>query len=284
MVNHLRTLLLNENGSNRPSYNYPLEEYVAADFVTSSMPFECQKVWNILLGISPDRAYKNWRLYQIAQFAQVSDLKKHWYKFDERITYFDRPASDESDPFGRVSIIKVSTGATIDLINSANGITVDPAQIQTDSESVGLLLSGILISDESKGRCKNTWRITLTSSTNVQITNLTTNVSDYHTLSFSNNLSAPVPLPGTGLFIQFRPVASDTWSIETTAKPSTDIGVVLANLKSIGDLDIDYVLSGAYPEYSIFSDYWHKNDNLAEKISAIALGLAYKLEEKRARR
>jgi hypothetical protein len=284
MVNHLRTLLLNENGSNRPGYSYPLEEYVASDFVVSKMPFECQKIWNILFGMSPDRAYRNWRLYQIAQFAEASDLKKYWYKFDNRITYLDRQAYDESKVFGKVNVTKASTGAVIDFVDSANGIVVDPVQLQTDSESVGMFLSGKLISDESKGRCKNTWKIDLTSSTSLQVTNLTTNVSDYYTLSFSNNLSSSVPLPGTGLTVQFRPVTSETWSLDTTAKPSTDVGTVLANLKSIGDLEIGYIFSGDYPEYATFSEYWHKNENLAERISAVALGLAYKLEEKRAKK
>ena len=282
MINHLRTLLLNEKGSNNPGSLYPLEEYTDPAFTPVVMPYGCMKIWNIIFGTLPDRAYKNWRLYQIGQLSESSDLLKYWYKFDSRITCVGRKSSDESSSFNRVTVGNLLNGKSVEFTNSDNGVTVDPSQLPKDSEDVGILLSGTMASNESLGQCKSVWKIELTSSVDLQITDLTRTVTYYDTLSYNGGLSQLVTLPNTGLSIRLRTAVENSWHVDITTKPRTDIGIALANLKNTANLDIEYVLTGAYPEYVIFSDYWHKNSNAAEQLSALCLGLAYKIEEKRA--
>ena len=281
MINHLRTLLLNSKDKNSTGALYPLEEYSPTDFVPTPMSSECQRVWNILFGASSDRVYRNCILYQIVQAVEVSDLKKYWYKFDSRVTHFDRIAVDESRAFGRVSILEINNGNSADYINSYNGVVLDPSKPGVDPENVGVLLFGVLTSDEKTGRCFSSWKIDITAETELQITDLTTNLSYYHSLTYEGGLSQNIPMLGTGLSIRLRYCLEGNWQIDAIAKPDVNIGLILANIQSSASSDVDQILAGAYPEYKILYSYWHNNLNTAERLAAVVTGLAYKLQEKR---
>lgn len=281
MINHIRTLLFNEKGSNSPGKACPLEEYTPSDFIPSKMSTPCQRAWNTIFGANPDRAYKNWRLYQISQLSEATDLGKLWYRLDNRITHFGRQSIDESGAFDRVKLTKASNGNYVECVESYNGIALDSSRSPRDYEAVSFILSGYLICNESVGSSQSAWLVNVTDSTDLQVTNLTSGVSDYYTLEYYSNLSQIIPMPGTGLSFRLRNVINDSWHIDVIAKPKIDVGVVLANARNISGTDIDYILTGNRPEYVELSDYWHKSSSCAEQLSAIALGLAYKLEEKR---
>jgi len=281
VINHLRTLLLNSKDKNSTGALYPLEEYSPPDFAAAPLSSECQRVWNIIFGVSSDRVYRNYILYQIVQIVEISDFKKYWYKFDNRVTHFDRIAVDESRAFGRVSILQINSANSVDYINSYNGVVLDPTKPGIDPESVGVLLFGVLVSDEKTRRCFSSWKVDITAETELQITDLTNNLSYYHSLTYESGLSQTIPMLGTGLSIRLRYCLEGSWQIDAIAKPEVNIGLILANIQSSASSDVDQILTGSYPESKILYNYWHNNLNTAEKLAAVVTGLAYKLQEKR---
>jgi hypothetical protein len=102
-----------------------------------------------------------------------------------------------------------------------------------------------------------------------------------YSLSYTNALSQPVALFGTGISVSFRPTSSEYWSFDLVAKPAQDIGTVLANLDTLADAELTDLFSGEFPEYTVFSDYWHKSLDSAERLTALVLSVAYKLQEAR---
>lgn len=286
MVNHIRTLLLNEDGSGKPGNAFPLEEYVPSDFKASDFTFDCLKIWRTLFGFSPDRAYKNWRLYQLSILAEASSLTDYWYKFDPRITHFSKSKRDRSLDYGRVTITRDATATNISYFEGDGILSIDKNLTgfnQTDSpEIIGVYARGVPTADETKGKCLSFWKLDLNNmdELDVQCLNDKT-IRDSHNLVFTSGLSQSITLPGTNVTIQLRDVGVTTWSVDIVAKPATDIGTVLANLDNTSEVDIDAIMSGVYSEYKTFKDYWKQNQDTAERLSAIVLALAYKLEEKR---
>jgi hypothetical protein len=286
VVNHIRTLLLNEDGSGKPGYAFPLEEYVPTDFKSSKMTFDCFKIWRTLFGSEPDRAYKNWRLYQLSTLAEASSLLKHWSKFDDRITHFGKDKKDRSLEYGRVTITRDATSSNISYFEGDGVIVVDKnlsAVNQTDSpEIIGVYARGVPTANETKGSCLSYWKIDLNSSDEIDVQCLNDKtIRDSHSLVFTQGLSQDITLPGTNVTLQFRDVGATTWTVDIVARPSKDIGTVLADLDNTASTDISAIMSGAYSEYKTFSDYWNYNQDTAERLTAITLALAYKLEEKR---
>jgi len=288
MINHVRTLLLNENGSNKPGYVFPMEEYVPDDFKADTLVFGCRKIWNVLFGTSPDRAYKNWRLFQLSRLAESSDLLEYWSKFDSRLTHLDKPKVDRSLEYGRVQANRVGdNNASIVYTVSEAVLSVDsalsaPYQI-ADPEVIGVILSGRPVADDTRGRCLSYWKLSLNMSNELEVTNINDpSIHDTHTLTFSSNLSQQISLHGSGVVVQFRSIISNSsWAIDVVAAPDMDLGTVLANLDILSDTDTDFIFSGAFPEYSVFKSYWKENRNSAERLSAITLSLGYKIAETR---
>ena len=288
MINHVRTLLLNENGSNKPGYVFPMEEYVPDDFKADTLVFGCRKIWNVLFGTSPDRAYKNWRLFQLSRLAESSDLLEYWSKFDSRLTHLDKPKVDRSLEYGIVQVNRIGDNHTsIVYTVSETDLSVDSLLREhnqiVDPEIIGVMLSGRPVADDTRGRCLSYWKLSLNTSNTLEVTNINDpSIHNTHTLTFSSNLSQQISLNGSGIVVQFRPIISNSsWAIDAVAAPDMDLGTVLANLDILSDTDTDFIFSGSFPEYSVFKSYWKENRNSSERLSAITLSLGYKIAETR---
>lgn len=284
MVNHIRTLLLNEDGSKRPGSSFPLEEYVEKDFTAIKVPFECDKVAKVIFGNNADRAYKNWRLYQLSRMAESTDLFSYWLKFDNRVTHFDKPDYDDSTEYNKITVASVIYGNKVTFNYTEEGLSF-PKSDTEDFDALDLLVLGALRPDDVNGRSTSSWSVKLSSGNILELYDVSNpNVGSVTTLTYSSALSQRVPLPGTGLDIAVRPNTSNEWTIDIVAKPMTDLGTVLANLDVMSDIDTDFVLSGSYSEFEVFSNYWKNSTELAERLTAITLGLAYKIEETRSQK
>ena len=88
MINHVRTLLLNDTQSN-VSNDDILHEYVPKDATTvSDLPSWIQSIRNVLFGINYDRAGINYRLRQFAPILHAPEIEAFTLLRDTRITYW----------------------------------------------------------------------------------------------------------------------------------------------------------------------------------------------------
>lgn len=288
MINHIRTLLLDESGSNKPAENYPLEEFVPTTFKPSRMSFELRKVWSVLFGTKPDRAYKNWRLFQISELAQASDLLEHWSAFDSRITHFDKPSDDYSREYGKVLASRVKNGNVLNIVMTYSNGSLAPSSAEglvnqtLKQEDLGLTFTGKLTADEILGRSLSTWKLDLANDDTLDIKNLTDGfVQESQLLNFSYGMSQAINLKGLGLDLKFMDEGPASWTLEATARPNKDLGVVLANLDNLPKPDLESLFVGKHKDLQKFKEYWFKHEDLVERITALVLALAYKIEERR---
>lgn len=217
MTNHIRTLLLDEDGRNSPGVGYPGEEYVPMDFRPAAMPYGIRNAWQLLFGRSPDRAYRNYRLRQYMALIHNTELAETVLADDPRQTYWPFAESDS-----RFSVY---------------GTVAHPP---------GIAISGTPVADDGTGRSVFSWR--------VEVLNDSVSVDGVPVdLTFSEGVSAPFPL-GAGLTAQVngdlseltlgefgglsclgsvltcsRPSAPGVYWIDAVARPGRDLGVILAS-------------------------------------------------------
>jgi hypothetical protein len=288
VVNHIRTLLLNEVGTNNPGYSFALEEYVPADYIPVKPNNACRLALMALFGLSPDRAYKNWRLHQVSKIAEACSFSSYWHGFDSRITHFNRPDASLDNSFGKVTVTSTSGGGSnsIVYVYSDGRLLVSesltsPSQT-ADEEIIGMFLNGKPEADESRGRAVTSWQITSGGSGSLSVRKLTDPVYEEDmTLSFSNGISNSITLAGSGLVAKFRNSPGITWDITTVARPSMDIGTTIANIDNLSAEVSDYLFSNKNPDIVTLKRYWDSSIDAYERLSAFVLALAYRLEEKR---
>lgn len=247
MTNHLRTLLLDEDGTSWPGGAFPGEEYVPPEFRRRPMPGACRNVWRLLFGLNPDRAYKNYRLRQYMTLLHGSDLAPDVLAFDPRVTYWPLRAADARfDAFGVT--------------------TVSPLP-----HTVGeLLVGGALRANDGRGLCRFEWRVTVESGDRVFV-----NTTE-HQVTFTDGLSDAFPI-GQGLTARVRENADDAWSVEALARPERDVGQVLATAANgLGEAEA-YLFGADEP----LRQLWLRHDFLPMRLGALVLALGKRIEESR---
>lgn len=247
MVNHLRTLLLDEDGLSWPGGGFPGEEYVPPEFRRRPMPMECRNPWRFLFGSNPDRAYKNFRLRQYMTLLHSTDLASEVAAFDPRITYWPLRAGDTRfDGYGTTTVSSLP-------------------------HTVGeMLVGGALEPNDARGQCRFEWRVTIEAADRVSV-NMT-----QHALTFTDGLSNPFPI-GQGLTARVRENVDDAWSVEALARPARDVGTIAATaLRSLGAAEA--YLFGPDPD---LGELWRRHDFLPLRLSALLVALGKRIEESR---
>ncbi len=112
-ANRWRTLLLNLPAA---EIFGPGEEYVTPDFMPRTFTADVTAIWQTLFGRDPDRAYRNYLLYQYAQVAHSSKFQDDIIDLDHRVTYWPAIISDARwSAYGRLYNERLSGSGTLTL-------------------------------------------------------------------------------------------------------------------------------------------------------------------------
>lgn len=291
MINHIRTLLLNQSGSNSFGEDFPLEEYVPEGFRPAKMSGLCKNIWQTIFGKEPDRAYLNYRLFEIVRCLDTSDLSQHVTKFDSRITYDPYEASEFIKGFDLVEVTKIqnNTAKKGTYTKKENTFVFSSNEENflraNNEEDLAIFITGNFKPNDGKGIALNKWRLYYQSSDYMTIECLTAPVSEENrTVTFQNGLSEAIPLRQSDLTVKIREYDYTTWNLDVFSKPLINIASVVANLDALPLESLNYIFSGKYPEYEEFKTRWFKDDSFVNRVAAVSLALAYKIEEEREQR
>lgn len=258
MINHARTLLLNRSGSTEGYGGLPGDEYLPPAYrVKKHLPAYVVKLRSLLLGSDPDRVYANYRVRQYLALLHSTELAEFVTALDPRITY----DVDNSDLF---------------VPSIFNVLSPDPDN---------LFLSGQLGSPDRTGRAHHQWEVTVSTSSTVRVSRQTKplqlSVQDY---TIENSLSSLVSLVGSDMQLRFKPGVGQRWQLEGYARPTKDLGEILAELESLGAssmLDLFGIGSprGATEPFKTFWNLWKDHPELAYRIGGVVLALIYRMNE-----
>jgi len=251
--NYVRTLLLNQTGHG--TADTLAEEYVSPDYLPRTLPAGFAKIRSVLFGGTPDRQMLNFRLYQLMQVLHATELAEYVTYVDDRITYL---------PFDRG-----------ELLASAFGSVVTDAPGTTGT----LTIIGDPVPDEANGIIYRQWQVTVNAGNTVTIQEFTpTPGMAVQAYTVTDGLSSLIPLSGSPLYFNFSGTVVDSWTIASTAKPTTNMAEILATLQHVVSDTDEIALFGQTPvePYLTWWNCWNSHEQYAYKLGGLLLALAYR--------
>lgn len=259
MLNHVRTLLLNQDGNQASGPDYPYEELVDPNYRAVSLPTALSAVHAVLFGGSPDRAYLNVRLQQYLSLLHAGGLEEFILDKDPRVTYLTwRDDATAASRFG-ARVVQTAGSAT-------------PFAVVGEPEA-----------DDALGRLFTQWRVEVTDAALVTVRRQTppveTTVQGY---TLTDGLSDLLPLAGADLFFRFGGGVGNVWEVEALARPGRDLAAVLNRLENVVNTVSDALFGPAGREpYQTFANLWRADDRLPYRLGGVLLALAYRIDELR---
>lgn len=256
MINHARTLLLNETAAGRPALGENGEEYIPPRFLRTQYPGYLTRLRNIFLGSGSDPLYQNYRLAQLMAVAHSNDVCRDLILgLDSRITYNPVKAGFEQYISG-------------DLVTALNpkGMTLE--------------LVGYGQADDRSGRAAFSWRVQTDGTDTLRVRSSWNNNIVEHTLVLTDNRSQLLPLEnGLNLRLYVPAGAWDAgafWEVTSNTRPQTDLGTLLARARSAGAESIGSVFLNTPASYW---NLWKRGQTLPDQLGGLLAAMVSKADE-----
>lgn len=253
MINHARTLLLNVDGSPSGFTSELGEEFIPPAFRAITLPGYLQQIRDILFGTSPDKFMLNYRARQYLGLLHATELQEFVGEFDNRITYDVLPEDDLFFVAFVTSIQKLEmTTSDLFLIDEVGPV-------------------------DRGGRTKHTWRITVLTSSTVQVQRQTPPIqSPIQNYTLTEGLSSLIQLVGSGLQARFSVGIGSDWLVQARSRPTQDLGIILANLDTVSGSVADQLFAAGTPKgilepFKTFRNLWKDHLELPYRLGALLL-------------
>lgn len=260
MINHVRTLLLNQPGTNSPGSGYPGEEFVPPAFQPKALPSSIVAVHRALFGDRSDRVLMNWRLRAYLGLLHSNELSEYVTGLDPRITYLPI-RNDLFDMAARGPLVTTVTNP--------------------DSQRLTVLCNFLAL--RAANRCLYSWTVTVgANDVTVQYTDDGGNPKAIVTpYTITDGLSNVISLPGTDASIRFSSGSGASWNIELVLQPGRTFPEIVSDVEAALTVDREEVIFGKTPvePYLTFSNLWNKHDQMLYRLSGLLLGLAYRIND-----
>lgn len=254
MINHLRTLLLNLQGSNSPGPNYPGEEFIPDSFRPVELPDYVNKIRNCLFGLTPDRAFMNYRVRQILGAIRIAGEESFVEQFDPRTTYLL-----SGDPLGGRDSIAVVQGSL-----------------------AKLNLLGTLKGDDRRGSMHGHWSVSYLGG-EVMIHFASTPMFEITVTPTGSPFTEPFDLGAFGLKASIEPISPSQWDIEVFVRPAWGVPELVFSLDQLDQRYLDSLFAGHDKEpFKYLRSLWLSYDS-AKRLAAVAIALGLRIEERRTR-
>ena len=258
MINHIRTLLLNEAAARRPPLTFPGEEFVPPNFAPRRLSAALSRPLQVLFGRSPDALFQNYRLRQVMALLHTSVVADVLTRDDPRITYWPTAPGAFDTVFG-----------------------VQVEQYLGGPRDLHVL--GEVQADDRAGVCQFRWRV-IASGTSVQVFPDVGSVRTPYqgTVSFQNQLSTPIPLPGSTLQARLTFATEPCgWTVTAVGPPAKGFAEVIQELLTAfqGETLAALFREPRTAPYDALYDVWMQEPTTLGKVAAALLALAYRIEE-----
>jgi len=260
MINHVRTLLLNENGANAADPDYPGEEVVPADYIKTKLPLNLLEPYDLLFGHNSDRSRKNvlLRSYMTVIHA-IPKLAAHVYSFDPRVTYYPGN-SNIFDYFLKgpkiTKLLDFGFCEVRDYFNFVAGPRLFYEYILT--VKVGNLVNVAYTNDNG-----------LYVNENIAFTT-------------SDGLTDPITLPLTEMKVVLDPLVDFSWKISALFKPKEYIEDILQNFyDKLSTEAYSHLFKKNTEAVRQLQTLWDNSPDAPTRLGSIVLALAYGIEDVR---
>lgn len=258
MINHARTLILNDAAANRPSLGTYGEEYVPEAYRVLGYAGTLHKVRSVLIGSSGDPLYQNYQLAKLMDVVHANQyVEQYALSLDSRYTY--RPYQSAFLDFD---------------------FSVDVEEI--NDKGMQLTTSGTPEASAVAGKALYRWTLRSQTGPQLMAKELMTGKTKVYDITVAGGLAAPVELEN-GLTVHLT-VPGDSWqvdaewSVTTTSRPSNDLSSVIADINGLGAGAVSSLFAGAP---SSFYNLWHAGVSLVDQLGGALGSFIYQAEKVR---
>jgi len=265
MINHVRNLLMNVDGSSTPG-DMPGEEYIPPAYRAMPLPAALRRVRNVLYGDSPDRLMLNYRTREFLQVLHATELTQFITAFDTRITYDFRPVPEA-----------LGTGVVVSRL--------------AGDESVRFNIYGDYDKIRSQNALYREWDVDVADGTEVSIhTRRPVNVTELQEFTVSSGRSSLIRLPYSELNVRFNTEdgahVGSKWRVKAYGRPALSAAELAAACAKLSEESIIALFGPATASvtrepYGTFYRLWNKHPELPYSLGGLVLALAYRTEESR---
>lgn len=251
MINHFRTLLLNQNSSSTPGANYPGEEYVPSNYPKKTLLGSLFTVYGLIFGVNPDRAMLNHRLRELTDIVHTNELEEFVLDFDPRVTYWPPSNNSIFNTIIKPPVITNVSGTKALYLNVSNPI-----------------VAGDVI--------YYSYLLDVTDGSHITIQSVAP-AAPLVTLSYTitSGLSNLLQLPGSNISFQFQSGVGSQWTAAWLAQPNRKLGEVYADLIAGLTTDIaNDLFDTNLTNMQTFKNIWEQSPYPPYRIGAVVLALA----------
>lgn len=243
MINHVRTLLVNET----PTPEHLLgDEHIPRTYVRRAEPEAVQRLFGVLYGPTPDRVLKNYRMAQLMPLIHGSELQAISDELDPRLSYW--PPRGSSEPLDWSSTnVTWSAGAP------------DRWHVLGNRVSTGPLV--------------NRWTVVQVTGTEVRVVRESQPAST-QIITVSGG-EYDIPLHGSGAVLRTPALAPGaTAGIQLNIPPALSFPGLLAAIRdSLGQEDLTALWSG-HPIRTRLQPIWQESQDLGLCLGSVLLSAA----------
>lgn len=307
MINHIRTLLLNQH----PDTAGPTDigyEYVPAAFKPVALPTALETVHKILFGSRPDNYFRNFRVREMLGYIHQTELDVFARKFDNRVTYWPQTQNPFYGAAKQVFVEQIAGQPK--RLNIAGTLFAGNAVGRAEYEYILILgkkntgspaEQGVFVVRADDGKTTTETFTTAAPTISLPETQLKTRIDS---ITGFDRLTTEVgdifivedySQPGGEILLE-RPAGMNilaitqadelidsvtaAWRVSARANPSPAILTVLPNLEFLGE-PLYLELFGVKPAepYATFLNLWENHPLPAYRLSSIVLALVYRLNE-----
>lgn len=288
MINHARTLLLNEN---EPKLQIPGEELIPEEFAPLRLPTFLKIIRSVLFGASPDRLMLNYRLREILTLLHASELGEFVLDLDSRITY---ATSGRSELFDFPSfIIESYAGLRFPNIEQDQVVLSTMGDLPPSDESGGTDFQWlVIVMGLSATREERAWYVEQRRPGGRRMT-----TEGIVCVPHPKSLSAPVSLSGDGRapfvrlfspndFVHMAVYYTTSFLVTAAQRPSKTLAELEAQLRTLGEatllplFNVGSTLGGQEP-WQTFYRLWTKHPEFPYRMGGLLLALIYQTEQLR---
>ncbi len=262
MINHARTLLLNESGANRPTPGF-LEEFIDPSFAPVTVPNYIARIQKVLFGENSDSAFRNATVHALMAILHSTEFVDYVKALDSRTTYLNHQSVAQRT--SQTSVAKIST-----TVNT--GIVLGDAECHIGNPRVEWLWHVTVISG---GPSAFTVNVRWEQGRKEQL----------YEVAYADGQSELIPLIGQPrLFFKIvnGMLSGEHWAVSLSAVPAVELFSLVSSLKKLGSGTLGKLFPRTAP-YTVFEKLWRSHPEISYKLSGLLLALIYQIEEIRIR-
>jgi len=264
MFNHARSLLMNLDGDSVSQREvYPGDVIIPAEYRAVSLPSYLESMRQQLFGAMPDRAFLNYRVFQLLQLAESTELRNWFHTFDTRLTY------------------------RLDAITSVFSPDVFyPVVTPAAGNTAKLTLHGEGMSPDMLGRSRFEYSVEVTDVNTVTVTHVTglSGAKTYvQVVELVEQLSPLIELPLSGYSVRLSGLQlGNFWNIIGFLQPTSTLPGIETTLRQIGETNLVQLfgLAGTEP-YTTFQNCWERHPDFAYRLTGLVAAVVHRTEEYR---